>query len=345
MRAIDKFDYISRNGRFAVKHDGPLLYLESGNMPPWAADNPREFWLAADEFERANGSLYHELEFSLPRELDANDRLIAAREFVHSVAGATFPYSFAIHGNKGNPHVHLMVSGRKQDGMPRGANQFFKRFNPKNPENGGCAKASQDERGQEWVATIRQDWQSIANRKLEDAGHDARIDCRSNAARGLEDAPGVHIGRKALHLERQGIPTQLGRKNRASLALNFQLRGLQKDLKKLLDAEQSGNKKKQYVPPPRVIGQVDVLGQIRTAAIGQGRLGVVNRTTPSADMPKMSIQQKLATQGLMDALLGKTVARKLTDEQRRKIADRIRSFQEEGERSGKLVSRRRNRPR
>lgn len=329
MRAVDKFDYISRNGRFAKKHDGPLLHLESGNMPAWGADNPRAFWQAADDHERANGALYHELEFSLPRELNSNDRLSAAREFVNSVAGTVFPYSFAIHGNQGNPHVHLMVSGRKQDGIPRGATQFFKRFNPMNPESGGCAKASQDERGQEWITTIRQGWQAIANEKLEAAGEAARIDCRSNVARGIEDAPGVHVGRKALRLERQGIPTQQGMKNRARLALNFQLRGLQKDLKKLLETGRGEENKKRYSPLPRVIGKPDVLEQICATTIGQGRLGIGTRAASRAEMPKTNIQQKLATQGLMDALLGKATVRKLTGEQREKVLDRIRGFQEE----------------
>ncbi|MGK3295970.1 hypothetical protein ACSLNR_29340, partial [Escherichia coli] len=40
-----------------------------GNMPEWARDNPSHFWQAADQFERANGSTYRELEIALPREL------------------------------------------------------------------------------------------------------------------------------------------------------------------------------------------------------------------------------------------------------------------------------------
>ncbi|MGK3681372.1 MobA/MobL family protein, partial [Escherichia coli] len=38
-------------------------------------DNPSHFWQAADQFERANGSTYRELEIALPRELTPEQRL------------------------------------------------------------------------------------------------------------------------------------------------------------------------------------------------------------------------------------------------------------------------------
>ncbi|MGK3681354.1 hypothetical protein ACSLOD_28105, partial [Escherichia coli] len=41
----------------------------------WARDNPSHFWQAADQFERANGSTYRELEIALPRELTPEQRL------------------------------------------------------------------------------------------------------------------------------------------------------------------------------------------------------------------------------------------------------------------------------
>ncbi|MGK3295924.1 MobA/MobL family protein, partial [Escherichia coli] len=42
--------------------------------PEWARDNPSHFWQAADQFERANGSTYRELEIALPRELTPEQR-------------------------------------------------------------------------------------------------------------------------------------------------------------------------------------------------------------------------------------------------------------------------------
>jgi hypothetical protein len=59
LSAAGKFDYNNRLGRWAKKHEGPLGFSESGNMPVWAKDDPRKFWESADKFERANGTFYY----------------------------------------------------------------------------------------------------------------------------------------------------------------------------------------------------------------------------------------------------------------------------------------------
>ena len=59
-----------RLGRYAA--DGEECeHVAHGHMPAWAQDDPRAYWQAADEHERANGRLYSEIQFTLPRELDA----------------------------------------------------------------------------------------------------------------------------------------------------------------------------------------------------------------------------------------------------------------------------------
>ncbi|WP_024895033.1 hypothetical protein [Acidithiobacillus thiooxidans] len=76
--------YILRQGPYAEKKveqvDGSamtktrvsradeVLHSESGNMPAWVQD-PADYWDAADQYERANGSVYREIEFALPKEL------------------------------------------------------------------------------------------------------------------------------------------------------------------------------------------------------------------------------------------------------------------------------------
>ncbi|MDK4547802.1 MobA/MobL family protein, partial [Kingella kingae] len=51
-----------------------LEHRESGNMPKWAQNNPLDFWRAADQYERKNGTVYREHEIALPRELNAEQR-------------------------------------------------------------------------------------------------------------------------------------------------------------------------------------------------------------------------------------------------------------------------------
>lgn len=223
--SVAKHDYIMRQRRFSERHDGELAYAESGNMPAWAAGDPRQFWDLSDVRERANATLYHEIEFALPRELTQAQQIGAVRELARSICGDLHPYSWGLHGKAGNPHVHLMFSGRMLDGIQRDADQFFKRYNSKTPEKGGCRKESSGEaRGPEWVSRLREKWQDIANHRLAAAGHDARIDHRSNKARGLDEAPGVHLGRKAHRLEKSGKATWRGIKNREAQHLNASLR-------------------------------------------------------------------------------------------------------------------------
>ncbi|MSM04383.1 hypothetical protein GKG10_27745 [Escherichia coli] len=72
-QAANHADYIERKEKYRDRQD--LEYSAHGNMPEWARDNPSHFWQAADQFERANGSTYRELEIALPRELTPEQRL------------------------------------------------------------------------------------------------------------------------------------------------------------------------------------------------------------------------------------------------------------------------------
>jgi hypothetical protein len=67
--AAIRSDYIERSGRYTSDH-AELLHKGHGNMPAWAEDTPRNYWEAADAHERANGRLFKQLEFALPKELN-----------------------------------------------------------------------------------------------------------------------------------------------------------------------------------------------------------------------------------------------------------------------------------
>ena len=66
----------------------------------------------------------------------------------------------------------------------RDSKEFFKRFNRKNPQLGGCEKTD------EWTAYsklyyIRQTWERIANEKLQEKGLE-KISCRSLYAQRID---------------------------------------------------------------------------------------------------------------------------------------------------------------
>ena len=206
-----KSDYIGRDGKY--KADGEELeYKESGNMPEWAEDDPRQYWAAADEHERANGRLYREVEFALPRELNERERHEVASSFAKNLTGEErLPYTLAVHRggqDGGNPHAHLMFSERTNDGIERSAEQWFKRYNAKEPEKGGARKSTST-KPREWLENTREQWADHANEALERAGRSERITEASYKTQYFEAAengderemarlqnrePGVHIG-------------------------------------------------------------------------------------------------------------------------------------------------------
>ena len=230
-----KSDYIEREGRYEQNRE-ELEHKEHGNMPEWAEDDPGAYWEAADEHERANGRLYSELQFALPKELGEDDRRELAGEFAERVcSGERLPYTLAIHrggANGENPHAHLMFSERGHDGIERSGEQWFKRHNAKAPEKGGARKSREAKAG-DWLEKTRKAWEQTANRALERAGRAERIDGRSLAdlrdeahragdlkrAAELSREPNVHLGPERYRTSRGGASEtvkQAGRVERRS---------------------------------------------------------------------------------------------------------------------------------
>jgi hypothetical protein len=204
-----KCEYITRTGDYGRDRD-EVLHSTSGHMPEWAADEPTAYWRAADAHERANGRLFKEVEFSLPVELTLDEQRALAEAFAqHLTAAEHLPYTLAIHrGGDENPHCHLMISERINDGHARTPETWFKRAasNGKRrsaaPETGGARKSTAL-KPKDWLEKTREAWAGIANAALERAGHAARIDHRSHAARGLEVEPQIHLGPNVVAIERK----------------------------------------------------------------------------------------------------------------------------------------------
>ena len=180
--------YIERVGKYAQRED--KILSESGNMPVWAQQIPREFWKAADQHERANGRSYRELEISLPRELTPEQQIELVREFTKNVLGESHAYTWSIHEPKArdgelNTHVHLMFSERKNDGIERDQSQYFKRYNRANPELGGAGK-DRYFTSRYFVNAVREEWAQTVNERMHELGIDARIDHRSYKELGID---------------------------------------------------------------------------------------------------------------------------------------------------------------
>ncbi len=211
-------DYVLREGKYSAMATSPsadrVRHTESANMPGWVrAGREVEYWGAADQNERVNGVLFRSLEFALPAELSEAQQTTLTRDFVKKITtvdGGKLPASWAIHEGKGaNPHVHLTMSERINDGVKRPPDKWFRRANKAAPEKGGATKNDIASHRKQWLETTRESWAKQANSALEKAGSKARIDSRSYADRSLDRVPGIHLGparHRALREHKQGVP-------------------------------------------------------------------------------------------------------------------------------------------
>ncbi|MBU2835153.1 MobA/MobL family protein, partial [Acidithiobacillus thiooxidans] len=178
--------------RASVSRAGEVLHAESGHLPAWA-QTAADYWDAADQYERKNGTVYRELEFALPQELPEAVNVLLAHDFAErlsAVEGGHTPYTLAIHRSERDAsllHCHLMLSDKINDGIARDPALWFKRAavspknkNPVDPARGGAPK-TQARIGQDWLGTVvRPLWAELANQALEHAGYSSiRIDHRS----------------------------------------------------------------------------------------------------------------------------------------------------------------------
>lgn len=196
--------YIAREGKYSGSNRYEDLEATAyGNMPTWAEHNPAEFWQAADENERANGSSYRELEVALPRELTPPQRLELVKDFIAQELGENHAYQFAIHTPKAalekgeQPHAHIMYSERIRDGIERDPEQYFKRYNAKHPDKGGAKKYRRGNGMAEVKAELseqRERWANLQNHHLEKHGHNERVDHRSLKDQGAKHEPEKHLG-------------------------------------------------------------------------------------------------------------------------------------------------------
>ena len=199
-------DYITRSGEYDDQERDALIYTESDNLPSWAEDDAREYWDAADLYERANGRLYVSADFALPRDLDPKDQADLAHAFAEELtADEHLPYTLAIHagwdagGQEHNPHAHLMISERQNDGITRSREQWFRRANSVHPERGGAPK-SRTFHGRDWLEHARERWAALTNERLERAGRHERVDHRSYERQGVDRDPSQHFGPAAAHI-------------------------------------------------------------------------------------------------------------------------------------------------
>ncbi|MCC8164338.1 MAG: MobA/MobL family protein, partial [Lachnospiraceae bacterium] len=129
----------------------------------------------------------------------------------------------------GNPHCHIMLTMRGLDENGKWLPKSHQEFEL--DENGERIRQADGRWKSRKVNTVdwsnpenaerwRASWAETVNRHLEQNGIEERIDHRSNAARGLDEIPSIHMGPAACAMEKKGFRTERGDINRQIRAAN-----------------------------------------------------------------------------------------------------------------------------
>jgi len=179
-----------------------------------------ELWNLVEGAEkRKDAKVAREIVVALPHELTQLDQLILIRGYAQDLSRRTgWAVDMAMHapgraGDQRNTHVHLLCSTRVVEQDETG--QY--RMGAKTREWDVVST------GKELVKGERKAWERQVNAMLAIAQQPERVDCRSYEAQGIEQVPQVHLGVSASQMERKGIETERGNRNREVKALNENL--------------------------------------------------------------------------------------------------------------------------
>ena len=232
------------------------------HAPPDFADRST-LWNAVEKIEKAkNSQLAREIEVALPVELDREKQIQLVREYVQAnFVSDGMCADIAIHDKKnGNPHAHIMLTMRPLEQSGEwGAKSKKEYILDKNGQRiklkNGSFKTRKvdltDWNDKDKAELWRQAWADVTNKYLAGQNIPQRIDHRSYERQGVEQIPTVHMGVSATQMERRGIVTEKGGKNRLIREQNRLLKEVKRRIAELGKwvKEKSAEKDNQSVNP------------------------------------------------------------------------------------------------
>lgn len=184
-------DYILREGRYSGGKRAEELVYKDANLPRWAM-SASAFFACADKYERANGRAYTEFEIALPNELTHKENEKLVNDFITTHIGNNKVWAYAIHSkpatfdeSQEQIHAHIMICERIVDdemAKAKSPSKFFKRYNAKNPKNGGYQKDrrfSGYTESKDNLKLIRQSWEDMINGEYKTHGIDKVVSCKT----------------------------------------------------------------------------------------------------------------------------------------------------------------------
>lgn len=176
--------------------------LAPENAPDWARDRS-DLWNKVEQSEtRLNSQTAREIELALPKELNKDQQIELMRDYLqNNFVNKGMIADYAIHSKEENPHAHVLLTTRKID------------FEKNEFEKHKAREWAGDLKSKDLVIEWRESWATTTNRHLERAGIDQKIDHRSYKDQGIDRLSQVKMG-AAHQMEKRGIETELGNKNR-----------------------------------------------------------------------------------------------------------------------------------
>jgi ATP-dependent exoDNAse (exonuclease V) alpha subunit len=186
------------------------------NAPLWMQDRS-QLWNEVERCERqCNSQLAREINVAIPKELNHEQKRSLVYEYVESeFVSRGMIADVALHDlNSENPHAHLLLTQRSVT-----ANGF-------------------GNKNREWnqksvLQSHRSSWAIHANRALENAGHESRIDYRSLKDQGLDRLPQIHLGPQVKEMDLKGRSTDRGDEYRRIEAANHEQAELLQELRRI----------------------------------------------------------------------------------------------------------------
>nr|WP_234989763.1 MobA/MobL family protein [Peptoniphilus asaccharolyticus] len=190
--------------------------------------------------------LARNLLFTLPRELNQEDRIKLISEFIEeNFTSKRMIADCNIHNplasdNEEQPHAHILLTLREIDEHGKWKPKCRKEYIL--DENGEKIKLksgnyksrkvnlndwNEPDKAKKW----RENFSKKANEYLEKNHIDKRIDPRTFEEQGREELPQIHLGTASYQMEKKGIKTERGNRNRLIIAINKEFKKLKAELK------------------------------------------------------------------------------------------------------------------
>lgn len=197
---------------YYYSHVKDLLYSEV-LIPSDAPEELRNLPALLREIEhsekRYDARIGRVVRLTLPnnREFTDGERIALARKYVQDTfITQRMCAIMAIHAGlnddpaKNNPHAHVILTDRPVDA------------------NGFCSKKDRSWNTLKQFQTWRKLWAEVQNRTFKEKGLDISVSHESLEVQGIDRQPTVPLGRAATALERKGVHTEYGNRNREIVA-------------------------------------------------------------------------------------------------------------------------------